>query len=234
MSDGTDLPHEAILDDLPALLTGELSPSRENEVATHLEGCDACRRELATVARANAWLQDAARLEPSARGVESSMAEPVVLPPLSLPRRSRRLDTRWLAAVAGVVLLAIGLLGGVLLGRAQTGGSSSTRAVALHPVPGGVPVGDAAGEARLAADGGVRLSVDGLPPPPGRDFYEIWLFDPPSGRMLAVGVLPPNGKGTYSLPPTVEQGYTAVEISLQPNNGSPLHSKLSVLRGPLV
>ena len=32
--------HEEILDDLPAMLTGELSPSRERAVAEHLDGCD--------------------------------------------------------------------------------------------------------------------------------------------------------------------------------------------------
>jgi hypothetical protein len=105
--------------------------------------------------------------------------------------------------------------------------------VALHPVPGGVPVGGAVGEAKLSANGGMHLSVKGLPAPPGEDFYEIWLFDPPSGRMLAVGVLPPDGKGTYSLPRDTEHGYSAVEISLEPNDGDPGHSKLSVLRGPL-
>jgi hypothetical protein len=231
MSTGTGTPHEAILDDLPALLTGELSPHREHEVAAHLEGCDDCRRELAVIARASAWLQDAARLAPDAMVENRGPAEPLVLPPLQLPPHSRRPPTRWLAAAAAVVLLAAGVLGGVLLGRTRSGDSTSTRAVALHPVPGGVPVGDVVGEARLAADGGMRLSVNGLPRPPGRDFYEIWLFDPPSGRMLAVGVLPPDGKGAYSLPPTAEQGYTAVEISLEPDDGNPGHSKLSVLRG---
>ena len=49
----TSGPHEPILDDLPSLLTGELSPAREREVADHLDSCDACRRELAVVARAS-------------------------------------------------------------------------------------------------------------------------------------------------------------------------------------
>jgi hypothetical protein len=245
MSETTSAQHEEILDDLPALLTGELSPAREREVANHLDGCDSCRRELSIVARASAWLQDAVRLEvaPEMLPDDGRPHEPVTLPPLQLPRhswmptprraasaRGGQVRNRWLAAAA-VVLVAAGVLGGVVVGRASDSGTASSHAIALHPVPGGVPVGGAVGEATLAADGGMKLSVNGLPNPPGQDFYEIWLYDPPSGRMLAVGVLPPTGKGSYSLPRTVENGYGAVEISLEPNDGNPAHSKLSVLRG---
>jgi hypothetical protein len=129
------------------------------------------------------------------------------------------------------VLVAGVLAGGIVLGRASDSGPAPL-AAALRPVVGGVPVGDAAGQAKITS-GGVKLAVDGLPRPPGSDFYEVWLFDPPTGRMLAVGVLPPDGKGSYSLAPGVDHGYSAVEISLEPDDGNPGHSKLSVLRGPL-
>lgn len=247
MSASTGSTHDEILDDLPALLTGELSPAREREVAEHLDGCDACRRDLAVVARASAWLQDAVRLDAAPELHPDSPAPQPALPPLVLPkhswspvRRSRGTSarrapqrTRLLAAAASLVLLVVGVLGGVALGRASDDGGTQALAAALHPVPGGVPVGSAVGEAQLSADGGMNLSVDGLPRPPGQDFYEVWLFDPPSGRMLAVGVLPPDGKGDYSLPADAHQGYSAVEISLEPDDGDPQHSKLSVLRGPL-
>jgi hypothetical protein len=240
--------HEEILDDLPAMLTGELSPSRERAVAEHLDGCDPCRRELAVVARASAWLQDAIRLDvvtelsAGSSTTESSPATAADLPPLQLPRHSwspargsRRARTphagRWLAAAAAVVLLVAGVLGGVVVGRASN--DSSGTAVALHPVTGGLSVGNAAGEAKLSASGGMRLAVNGLPTPPGSDFYEVWLYDPPTGRMLSVGVLPANGKGSYSLPSSLKNTYSAVEISLEPNDGNPEHSKVSVLRGPL-
>jgi hypothetical protein len=245
--------HEEILDDLPAMLTGELSPSRERAVAEHLDECDPCRRELAVVARASAWLQDAIRLDvvtemlPGSSAAESeSESAPVTsadLPPLQLPRHSwspartsrrgpaRPHAARWLAAAAAVVLLVAGVLGGVVVGRASN--DSSGTAVALHPVTGGLSVGNAAGEAKLSASGGMHLAVNGLPTPPGSDFYEVWLYDPPTGRMLSVGVLPANGKGSYSLPSSLKNTYSAVEISLEPNDGNPEHSKVSVLRGPL-
>jgi hypothetical protein len=241
--------HEEILDDLPAMLSGELSPSRERAVAEHLDDCDACRRELAVVARASAWLQDAIRLDvvtdlaPASSTSESPPATAADLPPLQLPRHSwspargsrsrihRPHAARWLAAAAAVVLLVAGVLGGVVVGRASN--SSSGTAVALQPVTGGLSVGDASGEAKLSASGGMHLAVNGLPTPPGADFYEVWLYDPPTGRMLAVGVLPPDGKGSYSLPASLKNTYSAVEISLEPNDGNPEHSKVSVLRGSL-
>jgi hypothetical protein len=241
-------PHDEILDDLPSLLTGELSPAREREVADHLDGCDPCRRELAVVARASAWLQDAARLDIAPEMLsEDEHPEPAAaLPPLKLPkhswtpvRRSSPTRTgaahsgRWLAAAAAVVLLVVGVLGGVVVGRVSSNGAASQRTVAMQPVPGGLTVNGAAGKAKLAAGGGMNLDVKGLPAPPGQDFYEVWLYDPPSGRMLAVGVLPSTGKGSYSLPSSLEDSYSAVEISLEPNDGDPQHSKLSVLRGSL-
>ncbi len=42
---------EHSLDDLPALLSGELSHGRDAQVGRHLAGCDTCRRKLAVVAR---------------------------------------------------------------------------------------------------------------------------------------------------------------------------------------
>jgi hypothetical protein len=123
------------------------------------------------------------------------------------------------------------VLGGVAVGRASNDPQGTP--VALHPLPNGVVTGNAEGKASLLASGGMKLDVNGLPRPPGDDFYEVWLYDPPTGRMLAVGVLPDSGKGDYTLPRATEQGYSAVEISLEPNDGNPAHSKVSVLRGPI-
>jgi hypothetical protein len=238
--------HDAVLDDLPSLLTGELSPAREREVADHLDGCDACRRELAVVARASAWLQDAVRLEVVPEMVPGEPSEaPPALPPLQLPRhtwnpvrpRSGKSGTRphasrLLAAAAALVVLVVAVgVGGIAVGRASNDQQGTP--VALHPLPNGVAAGDAEGKARLLADGGMKLDVTGLPTTHDGEFYEVWLYDPPTGRMLAVGVLPSNGKGDYTLPKSSEQGYSAVEISLEPNDGNPGHSKLSVLRGPI-
>ena len=48
--------------------------------------------------------------------------------------------------------------------------------------------------------------------------------------MLPVGVLPPDGRGTFRLSSEILDGYDSVDISLQPNDGDTEHSADSVLR----
>src|SRR5918999_5814934 len=63
-------------DDLPALLSGELSPAAAAAVHAHLAACDRCRVDLAAVAFATGELRSVARLP---------FADPAELPPLDLP-----------------------------------------------------------------------------------------------------------------------------------------------------
>jgi hypothetical protein len=49
--------------------------------------------------------------------------------------------------------------------------------------------------------------------------------------MLPVGVLSPSGTGSYALSASVMGQFSAVDVSLQANNGNPAHSDTSVLRG---
>jgi hypothetical protein len=63
-------------DELPALLSGELSPSAAAAVHAHLAVCDRCRLDLAAVSFAAGELRSTARLP---------FADPAELPPLRLP-----------------------------------------------------------------------------------------------------------------------------------------------------
>ncbi len=74
------------------------------------------------------------------------------------------------------------------------------------------------------------VTAKGLKQLPSDRFYEVWLFDPKTQKMLPVGVLGPGGKSSYSLPQSLISQYQVVDISLQQNNGNPAHSKDSVLR----
>ncbi|HMA45755.1 MAG TPA: zf-HC2 domain-containing protein, partial [Frankiaceae bacterium] len=151
------------LDDLPALLSGELPPARDAQVGEHLAGCDTCRRELAVVARMSSWLQDAARLP---------FAEPVELPPLRIPRAQRRTRSRrWagrprlLAAAAAAAAVLAGGAAGLVALLDRGGGEQVTATVALRPL---APV-TASGTATMEGHGaGQRMVVDvhGLPAPP--------------------------------------------------------------------
>lgn len=70
----------------------------------------------------------------------------------------------------------------------------------------------------------------GLRPTDG--FYEVWLLDPGSGRLVALGVLDDDGRGRLTVPEGVAVGdYPAVDVSAEPDDGDPAHSGASVLRG---
>ena len=51
---------------LSALVDGELSPAQQEEVRRHLDGCPACRQDLATLQRNDARLRQMPGLTPSA------------------------------------------------------------------------------------------------------------------------------------------------------------------------
>ena len=85
----------------------------------------------------------------------------------------------------------------------------------------------------MVADGPARtltLRTSGLPQPQPASFYEVWLFDPTTTKMLPMGVLPPSGTGAYAVRADIMAGYSAVDVSLQADNGDPAHSHTSVLR----
>ena len=80
----------------------------------------------------------------------------------------------------------------------------------------------------------MRVSL-AVPLPAGcGHFYEAWLLQPASGKMLPVGVLlTPGSPVSYRLPATLTLGYSYVDISRQANDGDPAHSADSVLRAQL-
>jgi anti-sigma-K factor RskA len=65
-------------------------------------------------------------------------------------------------------------------------------------------------------------------------FYEVWLLARNGVSMISLGDLGPGHTGRFAMPPGVNlANYSRIDISLQPFNGSTLHSKVSVVRGAL-
>jgi anti-sigma-K factor RskA len=82
---------------------------------------------------------------------------------------------------------------------------------------------------RLQLD--LPLSDAGLPTA-GADFYEVWLIDPNVEGMISLG--PVRSDGTYSVPTDVDyRDFPIVDVSVEPADGNPTHSGVSVLRGTL-
>ncbi len=138
---------------------------------------------------------------------------------------------RRLAAVAAAIVV---LAGAVAAGLGLSGsGPAPVARAALHPLQ--APA-QASGKVTVTAAAGARdveISTAGLPAPGPGHYYEVWLLDPATLKMMPMGALPPSGQASFSVAAGLTAGYSAVDISLQANNGNPVHSKTSVLRGTL-
>ncbi|MFM2437984.1 MAG: hypothetical protein RLZ55_801 [Actinomycetota bacterium] len=228
-----------------------LGESVDPRVEAHLGSCRECRDEVAdlaaVVAAARAVTSDDQLIDPPRsiwRTIQAAVAQqfgqqdPVTAQVADLDARRRRSRARrglvplLAAAVVGVVIGG-GLV--VLLGAWQDAGPVVMATAPLGPLP-SAAVADQSGTASVRmARGEETLSVatQDLADPQG--FYEVWLLNPESGGMIAMGTVPGGSHRTeLPLPPGVDlAAYRAVDISDEPFDGDPGHSAVSVLRGEL-
>jgi hypothetical protein len=164
--------------------------------------------------------------------------DPAPLPvPDELARR--RGIPLWLAAVAA----ALALLAGVGLGRWGMGATEAPEAV--PPVDTGTVVAAATltaldsdadrGEASAVQSEdtfAIRVSATELGDGPG--VHEVWLINVDGVRMISIGLLASGDEGEFAVPmELIEQGYRIVDISVEPDDGDPTHSGVSLARGEL-
>jgi anti-sigma-K factor RskA len=216
----------------------------------HLDGCAECRDELAQLSRIaelSRRPEELAQVPADAiwRSIQSQLASPAPAPartevaaeaapsppPLSEPpRRTPRRRSWLLAAVAAVVGLIIGVGVTTVAIRDRVEVTSS---IALEALPGQA----GHGTAELVRDQGrpeLRVQID-APLTPDR-YREVWLINTDGQRMYPLGVLPNDGRASYPLPPALAeqlQGFTIVDVSIEPYDGNPAHSRESQVRGTL-
>jgi hypothetical protein len=145
-----------------------------------------------------------------------------------LPFRSRRRPLLLVAAatVAGAVLGA-----GAVAVLQNGDGAEAVTAVALDPLADN----DASGRAEVVQlEDGSRVVRVELDAPPAEDgYYEIWLIDRDVVGMVPLGVVRP-GTQTLELPADLDLGqFPLVDVSVEPLDGDPTHSGVSVARGEL-
>ena len=65
-------------------------------------------------------------------------------------------------------------------------------------------------------------------------FHEVWLINVDGTRMVALGVLARGDTGEFDVPQgLIDEGYRIVDISVEPEDGDPTHSGVSLARGEL-
>lgn len=179
------------------------------------------------------------------------------LPPLSLPRRSSMASRPLLALVAtAAVVTGLAWAGTSFLGpsddRAPIAGSTPTVTVTASPQPpqtqpneptGGPlerrsavlqPV-DSRGTGEVFMASGarsaqMRVETHNLPKLKRGQFFYVWLLDPETNKMLPLGQVGPGGTATFEVSLDLLTSYTAVDVSLEQDDGDPQHSPRSVLR----
>jgi hypothetical protein len=144
------------------------------------------------------------------------------------PGRTRRVVAGLLVAAA---IVAAGVVGWVI-GDSRTGSPGSTAQAQLAAQPGTAASAHGHADMRASGDGyQMQLTTSGLPAPAG--YYEVWLYDPSANKMVAIGTLGTDARGTFTVPAGIDtRAYHIVDVSDQRYNGNAAH-QTSVLRGAL-
>jgi hypothetical protein len=207
--------------DLFGLLRGELDNAGTIAAGAHLESCATCQEELVDAVVGHALLARAS-------GTLGPDRQPA-LPPPSPARPPRRRGA--LIAVAAAIALALGVTGTAWWRSDDSPGPDPGIEAALTPLSVTVP---GEGSVRMVEhDGRTRmtLTVRDLPRAESGEFYYAWLLDPASNKMLALGLVDPGGGATFEVDDRLVAAYSAVDVSLEADDGDPAHSVTSVLRG---
>ena len=147
-------------------------------------------------------------------------------------RPRRRLAVALAGLAAGLIIGVGGTAGVVQLAKAP-----ATRVVAqiqLSPLPEFPQWQGAAGTAVMRATASQQVIAVALHAPRRPGFYEVWLLARDGVSMISLGELNAGHTGTFIVPPGTDlRNYSRVDVSLQPFDGSTVHSKTSVVRGSL-
>jgi hypothetical protein len=232
------------------LALAALAEPLPDDDAAHLAGCPQCQAEVASLRRPVEVLAvpplsgTAPEVAPPPRVWDAIAAATGVSavprtgapgaagagePPLAdvVPLRSRRSWNRWLAVAAAVLVGAV--VGGAAVALSQDDAGSVVAAAALDPL-----AEDTSGRAEVRETDGVRsLQVDLDAPELTSGYYEVWVMQPDAVRMVPVGIVH-RGDTVLPLPDGLDlSAYPVVDVSVEPMDGDPAHSGVSVARGEL-
>jgi hypothetical protein len=211
------------------------------EDTAHLESCATCRAEVASLQRGVDVLAVPALAAPgapvpppprvwdaiaAATGVSTAPREEPA--PAEVVELAPRRRNRWLP-LAAAVLIGAGA-GGAAVALSRDDDGAVVAETTLDPLADD----DASGRAEVRERDGLRsLQVDLDAPALADGYYEVWVMQPDAVRMVPVGVVH-RGDTVLPLPAGLDLGsYPVVDVSVEPLDGNPAHSGLSVARGSL-
>ena len=159
-------------------------------------------------------------------------AEPPPLHEPAVPKRERRRRLVLRPAVAALCAVAL-LAAGTGLGALIDSDPEPATRLVLSPLDGVDP--QARGRVGIGSDR-VSVRVTGLAPTGEGEFYELWLLGA-DNQLVGLGSfrVGEDGSATLRVPlPVDPERFRYFDISLEPGDGDPGHSGVSVLRGPTV
>jgi anti-sigma-K factor RskA len=145
---------------------------------------------------------------------------------VTLRRPHRR---AWLA-VAAAMIAVLGVGSWLLVSRDSAGDVVASAQLSNEGLS---PVGaQSSGKAEIIRRGGsyeLHLDLRGVPDEPA-SYIEVWLIDRQVQGMISLG--PFHGDGDYAIPSGVDPAkYPIVDVSIEPADGVPTHSGVSIVRG---
>ncbi|MBW9205831.1 anti-sigma factor [Mumia sp. zg.B17] len=205
------------------LLRGELTNAEVLELGGHLEACDECRDELVALVTGHGLLAATMRALRPREPMETPWVPPLTVTPAR---------PRWRRPAVLVAAAALVVAGAAVIPLVEGGSEGSTptarRTAALAPVDGSargrVVMTEGAGAVRMT------ITTRDLPRAARGDYYYAWLFEPATDKMLALGVVDPDGVTAFEVARDLVERYHALDVSLESDDGDPGHSITSVLR----
>lgn len=215
--------HERCAQSLGAYALGALEDDESADVQSHLSACPGCRAELAGLQRAADALATSVtplRAPPELgrrvmAAVRAQAAEAAPGGRAARPRRAwRRLASRPAIALAAASLVLLGaVVAGVMLTSERAGPERVLSARITDQA-----MSDVARASVHVYGDHARLMVQGLPDPPARRVYQVWLKSA-TGPPVAAGATFAVRSGTVEIPRPLHRG-EAVLVTHEPAGGS--------------
>ena len=228
---------DQLRDRLAGAALGALDPSDSAELAAEVERDPTLAAELDGYRTTVAMLESTVARERPSHDLFASIRAEIEPQPAGRVEAGPERRWSWRLALPAFAVGAAAAAAVFAIALALDSGSSPGAPDAVAEVAGTPEFAGVRGEARLygsAQPGGVvRLDLVDVPAAPDGSHYEVWVLRPSAGEaMEAVGVFDSSGSEVeleLGLPGAGD--YAAVDISLEPDAGSPEHSGTSLAGG---